>query len=41
MLSGDGQNTKTVKETKTIDIVPGSHKGQPVVFNAQGNQKPG
>ena len=41
VLTADGQNVKTVKETKTIDIPAGASKKCPIVFRSQGNQKPG
>lgn len=41
MLTPDGQSTKTIGETKVVDIEPGRSAHHPIVFREQGNQQPG
>ena len=41
VLTNDGKNAEFVKETRTINIVPGESHKTPLVFPGQGNSEPG
>ena len=41
VLTEDGLGTKSIMESKNIEILPGISKDTPLIFLEQGNQEPG